>query len=261
MDGFNFKRIGVVHSGWNALYHAPRQPDSGAVAMPAVIELAEHCNYEQALLHLDGFSKLWVVWVFDRVTSWKPLVKTPRDRVKHGVFATRSPHRPNPIAISCVHLERIEGLRLFISNCDMLDKTPVLDIKPYIPEYDSFPNEQIGWLESVKEEEYTCSVSELAKQQCEWIQSTFARDILSVVVPTVSRDPFPHPYRRIRARSSTDFVIAYRTWRVLYSVVGSTVTISEVQSCYSKEFIEQHPTEIDAHEHIAFFKLFSHPHE
>ena len=102
-------------------------------------------QYETGLTDIEGFSHLFVVWVFDKSTGYELTGTPPSDNRPHGVFATRSPRRPNPIGLTVVQLLRREGLRLFLRGIDMVDGTPVLDIKPYLS---SVPQEQLkrGWL-------------------------------------------------------------------------------------------------------------------
>ena len=146
--------IGFVKSGGgNYPQEAPRQ--AVFARNSGVIELLPGHGYEQALEDLGGFERIWLIFLFDRNGGgWKPKVRPPDGSVhKRGVFATRSPHRPNPLGISAVELDRIEGRKLFIRNFDLLDGTPILDIKPYIPAADAFPNARAGWRD---ENDQTC---------------------------------------------------------------------------------------------------------
>ena len=105
-------------------------------------------NYEHALLDLDGWEYIWVLFWFDRNSGWRPKVLPPRSRSgRKGVFATRSPHRPNPLGLSAVRLERVEGLTLHVRDVDMLDGTPVFDIKPYVAYTDAIGAARSGWLD------------------------------------------------------------------------------------------------------------------
>lgn len=108
-----------------------------------VIEVAP--QFEQGLTDIDGFSHLFVLWVFDRSEGFELLGTPPIDNRPHGVFATRSPRRPNPIGLTVVELLRRDGRRLHVRGVDMLDATPVLDVKPYLS---SIPQEQLrrGWI-------------------------------------------------------------------------------------------------------------------
>jgi tRNA (adenine37-N6)-methyltransferase len=103
--------------------------------------------YAAALDDIEGFERLWLIYWMDRVGQFKPRVVPYRDTREHGLFATRSPSRPNPIGMSVVCLLRREGSVLHIAGIDILDGTPLLDIKPYIPEFDAHPVSKAGWLD------------------------------------------------------------------------------------------------------------------
>jgi len=143
--------IGVVNSPYQERFATPRQPAYAVEDKPAKIVLDAGHNYEQALQDLQTFSHVWVVYWMHLNQGWNPLVKPPRDKEhKHGVFSTRAPHRPNSIGLSLVSLISIEGRVLHIGNHDMLDGTPVLDIKPYIKEADMQENANNGWIDLLK---------------------------------------------------------------------------------------------------------------
>jgi len=142
--------IGVVCSPYKERFATPRQPAYAVEDKPATITLTAGHNFEQALQDLESFSHIWVIYWMHLNQGWNPLVKPPRDKNnKHGVFATRAPHRPNSIGLSVVPLLSIQGRKLNISNHDMLDGTPVLDIKPYIPESDIMPDANAGWIDKL----------------------------------------------------------------------------------------------------------------
>lgn len=144
---FTFPAIGLIHSCFKEKFGIPRQPGLAPLARGR-LELLPPYNDPQALVGLENTSHLWVQFVFhaNRREDWKPRVKAPRlgGNKTLGVFATRSPVRPAPIGLSVVKLEGItqEGERLFLelSGVDMLDGTPVLDIKPYVPYVDAVPD-------------------------------------------------------------------------------------------------------------------------
>lgn len=129
-------------------------------AAKGVLKLSPEANYAQALQELEKFSHVWLIFVFDRHVSqeWKPLIQSPRvDMPRVGVFASRSPHRPNPIGLSAVKLERIDfkapgGIEIHLSGVDLLNDTPVLDIKPYLPYADIIPAANAGWAEGAIEQ-------------------------------------------------------------------------------------------------------------
>jgi tRNA-Thr(GGU) m(6)t(6)A37 methyltransferase TsaA len=153
MDSYRFEPIGLLHTCFKEKFGIPRQPGLVAEAR-GHIKLTDHPFLKAALRELDTFSHLWVIFVFHRhdARNWKPSIRPPRlgGARKVGVLASRSPHRPNPIGLSAVKLERIDleapgGPEIHVSGVDVLDGTPVLDIKPYLPYADSIPEASAGW--------------------------------------------------------------------------------------------------------------------
>ncbi len=142
------KPIGYVRSPFNEKVEAPRQAVASEGAVGRIELLPE---YEHALEDLESFERIWVIFWFHLVAQNGPVpskVLPPRSDRKRGLFATRSPHRPNPIGLSAVRLERIEGLVVHIRDLDLVDGTPVLDLKPYVPYADAFPEANAGWLDT-----------------------------------------------------------------------------------------------------------------
>ncbi|MDQ6981872.1 MAG: tRNA (N6-threonylcarbamoyladenosine(37)-N6)-methyltransferase TrmO [Mariprofundus sp.] len=142
----NMQAIGVVHSNYHERFATPRQPVLGE-AQTAQIRLNAGMNFDQALQDLEGFSHIWVIYWMHLNQGWNPTVIPPRGpKIRRGMFATRAPHRPNSIGLSAVCLKSIEGRILHIEGHDMLDGTPVLDIKPYLPYADAIADATSGWL-------------------------------------------------------------------------------------------------------------------
>ena len=142
-----FKPIGVIHSPFKDLKNMPIQPSASASA-PGHAEVFP--EFAPGLKDLDGFSHVILVYHLHRTTRVNLLVTPLLDRQPRGVFATRAPTRPNPIGLSVVQLERIEGNKLYLSNLDVLDGTPLLDIKPYVPDFAGPEDVRIGWLEAAR---------------------------------------------------------------------------------------------------------------
>lgn len=138
-----YQPIGIIHSPFHSIENVPIQPAAAAGVGGTVEVLAE---YEAGLRDLAGFSHVILLYHFDRVTQGRLTVVPFLDRQPRGVFATRAPSRPNPIGLSIVRLVRIEGNVLHIENVDIVDGTPLLDIKPYVPAFDHQEAERIGWL-------------------------------------------------------------------------------------------------------------------
>ena len=135
--------IGVIHSPFTDAEGMPIQR-SGALGIAGSIIMGE--EYLEGLNDLDGFSHIILLYHFHLVTDYSLMVRPFLDDNLHGVFATRAPKRPNPIGISIVRLLKIEGHILSIADVDIVDGTPLLDIKPYVPEFDCIQAEKIGWL-------------------------------------------------------------------------------------------------------------------
>lgn len=118
----------------------------------ATLELADWLD-EQVVHDLHGFERIWLIFAFHLSEGWKSMVKPPRGGPKRGVLATRSPHRPNSIGLSAVELIKVEGRTLHLRGVDLLDGTPVLDIKPYVPYADAFPGAKAGWIDELDAEQ------------------------------------------------------------------------------------------------------------
>ena len=149
------KQIGVIHSPFSRPEGMPIQPvfADGAEGIVEVLP-----QYAAGLRDLQGFERIWLIYWFDRVIETKMVVKPFRDNSERGLFSTRAPCRPNPIGMSTVRLLQIVNNRLYVTDIDVLDGTPLLDIKPYIPKLNPIDNVRIGWLKG-KDEGMTKSKS------------------------------------------------------------------------------------------------------
>ena len=141
-----YTRIGTIRTPWTDIAGMPIQP-SGARGVKGTIRVFD--EYTNGLRDIEGFSRIILIYAFHHSLSFD-LITTPfLDTVSRGVFATRSPKRPNAIGLSCVRLTGRDGNVLHVEDVDILDKTPLLDIKPYVPAFDSYPDAACGWLEKV----------------------------------------------------------------------------------------------------------------
>lgn len=138
-----FTIIGTVRSPWKTAEGMPIQP-IGAKGIKGRIDIYE--EYRPGLFDLDGFSRIILIYQFHQSTGYDLVVTPFLDTRPHGVFATRAPRRPSQIGFSVVRLLSVDESGIEIEDIDILDGTPVLDIKPYIPEIDSCPHEKTGWL-------------------------------------------------------------------------------------------------------------------
>ena len=176
--------IGILHSCYKEKFGIPRQP--GLVkSATATLELHPPYNVEEALRGIEAFSHLWIVFVFHKsaCSTFQPTVRPPRlgGNQRLGVFATRSPFRPNPIGLSVVELEKVNGTTLELRGGDFLDQTPVIDIKPYIPYSDSIPDANGAFAHTAPEPSHTVSFSPEANavfQTLEKEQQQLLQDML-----------------------------------------------------------------------------------
>jgi len=143
MEAVQYKPIGTIHSPFKDPKGMPIQP-VGARGISGTVEIQP--EYEDGLKDLDGFSHIILIYHFHLSDGYSLQVKPFLDDTPRGIFAIRAPRRPNPIGISVVRLERIEGTTLHISNVDIVDGTPLLDVKPCVPDFDCLEDVQIGWL-------------------------------------------------------------------------------------------------------------------
>ena len=145
MTTISYRPIGIIHSPFEGIEDVPIQPVAAAGIHGTIEVFAE---FAAGLKDLEGFSHIILLYHFHRVTQVRLTVIPFLDREPRGVFATRAPSRPNHIGLSIVRLLGIEGNVLQIENVDILDGTPLLDIKPYVPKFDHHEVERMGWLEN-----------------------------------------------------------------------------------------------------------------
>jgi tRNA (adenine37-N6)-methyltransferase len=250
----SFTPIGLVRTPFPDRVSTPRQPYAAREAR-GTIELYPGRDFEHALADLEGWDRLWVVFCFhlNPPGVWRPKVLPPRSSGKRrGVFSTRSPHRPNPIGLSVVRLDEVRGLVLHVRDVDMIDGTPVLDLKPYVPYADAFPGARTGWLEPLASTEvgpagvvdavdavdavdpepgFTVTWSPLAAEQVAWLRAAHGVDLQGPVDRVLELGPQPHPYRRIKVEGDA-FRLAVKDWRVRFRVEGRNVTVEAIRSGY-----------------------------
>lgn len=225
--------IGYLRTAFQEKVEAPRQP-AAAGGTPGIIELLPGRNLEHAIEDLQGWQRIWVIFWFDRNQGWRPKVLPPRSTTgRKGVLATRSPHRPNPLGLSVLRLAKVEGLTLHVLDVDLLDGTPVLDIKPYVPYTDAFPDSASGWLaDTDPKPAWTVQLAPAAEEQLAWIEGRSALPLRARIEATLQLGPQPHPYRRIRRSKDGAMVLAVQDWRAGFSVDGASVMVQRIQSGY-----------------------------
>jgi tRNA-Thr(GGU) m(6)t(6)A37 methyltransferase TsaA len=258
--------IGFLRSPLATKVQAARQPRAAA-GTPARIELLPGRNFEHALEDLAHWELIWVIFWFHLNPGWRPKVLPPRSTTgRKGVFATRSPHRPNPIGMSVVRLERVDGLILHIRDADMLDGTPVLDLKPYVAYTDAHPAAGAGWLKDAAPSgtpaqpsdpvrAYVVQFEALAAEQAVWIEAHTGLAIRERIQATLALGPTPHPYRRIR-RVDEWMQLSVKEWRVRFSVTEGDVRVIEVYSGFRASQLAAGAAEESLRPHREFLAIW-----
>lgn len=244
-------------------FDAPSQPNQNEEKKNQIILSSGH-NFENALKDLKGFDRIWIIWWFHKNTRWRPMVLPPRGNGKRrGLFATRSPHRPNPIGMTSTKLYGISGRTLTVGELDLVDGTPILDIKPYIPEIDAFSDSAIGWLGEVVDElaapvKFKVEISSLASEQIEWLKSEWKEDFIARAIEILKRDPNPHRTRRISRRKLGGFKMGCGPWQIIFSVQDDLVTIDSIAPGYPPRLLHNDEyDEVPAREaQLAFMEIW-----
>lgn len=220
------KIIGHIRTDFPEKFGTPRQ--SGLIwELKGRIEFEPEYRNKEAFRGLEGYSHIWILWQFSESIrqDWSPTVKPPRlgGNKRMGVFATRSPFRPNPIGLSCVKLEQVSldgknGPELLISGVDMIDNTPIYDIKPYLSYTDSHPEAVCGFADDVKEYELQVVFPEALRCQV-------PEDKLTGLIKLLKQDPRPayiRSYDRI-------FGVYYAGMNVKFTVCNEVLTVCAVE--------------------------------
>ena len=246
LPSLSIQPIGVVCSPFVERIDAPRQPralhdESGGVE--GEVRLLPGRGYEDALSDLACWDYVWLVVWFHHNQGFRPKVSPPRSAIRRGVFATRAPYRPNPIGISAVRLLAVEGLTLRVRGLDLLDGTPVLDVKPYVPYTDAIPGAGHGWLDVPPSAAadvlrpadplpaYAVGFAPLAAEQLAYLQAEHGVELGARIEAQLALGVAPHAYRRIR-REGDRLRLAIKDWRAWFRVEGRTVTVEQVASGY-----------------------------
>lgn len=239
MDEIRFTPIGVVRTEARYRFEQPRQGAFGAAA--GTIELLPPYGGD-AVADLAGFARIWVIFCFhlnaDR--AWKPKVRPPFPAagVCRSLFATRSPYRVNPIGLSCVELVKVTPHRLYLRGIDMLDGTPVLDIKPYIPAADAFPDAAAGWRDAVDDEEkWQVTATERFTAQAEFIKAESGLDLAGFAAVQLSRAPLDGSRKRLTRDPDGNLAIGCRTWRIIFVCAEAErrIVLREIRGNYTSD--------------------------
>jgi tRNA-Thr(GGU) m(6)t(6)A37 methyltransferase TsaA len=237
MSSVEIKSIATFYSSKKNPYEASRQGASAAdTAEIGEVRFERGQQFEQALDGIEGCTHLWLVYQFHNNTHWNPKVQPPRGPGKKiGVFATRSPYRPNPLGLSCVELVERKGLSLFVKKFDLLDQTPILDVKPYLPYADSVPDARVSWLDGIEDQRQTVTFSNRAQEQLLWLESRGLDQLRNFLVQQLEFGPLNAKKKRLLPPTApiNHATLCYRTWRASFHVSDNTVTIEKIFSGYS----------------------------
>lgn len=211
-DALLIEPIAYIRNGYKEKFGVPRQ--SGlAPSVKSVIEFCENFRDENCIRDIEQYSHLWLIWGFSKnENQWSPTVRPPRlgGNKRVGVFATRSPFRPNPIGLSCVVLERIEdsknGKILVVSGGDLADGTPIYDIKPYLPYVDSISDASGGFSEEHKNHFFQVEIPTELKEKLTESQIENITELLSLD----PRPSYQNDEDRIYGLAFEDFQIKFR---------------------------------------------------
>lgn len=212
--------IAFIRNDFKEKFGVPRQ--SGLVNLPSRIVLEPKFRDENALRGLEDFTHIWLIWGFSEVKTrgFSPTVRPPKlgGNIRKGVFATRSPFRPNPLGLSVVKLESIDGFTITVTGADIMNGTPIYDIKPYLPYADSVPDASNGW-----------SLSERGGL----LEVKFADDLLEIIprekrqglLEVLAQDPRPQYQNSAERR----YTMAFGEWQISFTVNGDKLTVVGVK--------------------------------
>ncbi len=221
--------IARIHSGFPEKFGIPRQ-SSLIEALKAYIVFEPEYRNVDAVRGLEAFSHLWLIWKFSALkrTKWSPTVRPPRlgGNIRMGVFATRSPYRPNPLGLSCVRLCSIEhhqewGPVLHVAGADLMDGTPVFDIKPYIPSVDSHSKALAGFADAVPARKLDIYLKQDLE---EGIAALLPKEKKELLYELLALDPRP----AYHCASERMYAMKYDGLEVMFSVQGTTLTILDI---------------------------------
>jgi tRNA-Thr(GGU) m(6)t(6)A37 methyltransferase TsaA len=221
------KPVAIIHTPFREKFGIPRQPGLVESARGRV-ELLPPFDRPGVFSGLEGFSHVWLIWIFHAVPEgeWKPLVRPPRlgGNRKVGVFASRSPFRPNPIGLSVVRLEAVQETSLDVSGVDLLDGTPILDIKPYIPYSDALADAKDGFAAGPPPARLRVAFSKRAEEQL------FARPdgerLRELIIACIETDPRPV----YKSGEEGEYGFLLEDFDLRWCVAGTGATVLELRS-------------------------------
>ena len=216
--------IAYARNGHTGKFGIPRQSREESPILTRIV-FEEKYNIPEALRGIEGFSHLWLLWGFSEVDSWSPTVRPPRlgGNKRMGVFATRSPFRPNPIGLSSVKLVKVGDGELIVSGADVMDGTPIYDIKPYLSFSDSHPEATNGFAEDTKNR----TLKVVLQPGIDQVMSPtkLRHNIVSEICYILSQDPRP----AYQDDPNREYKLDYGGFRVTFVVENDTVIVKNLE--------------------------------
>lgn len=226
----DFKTIARIHTGFPEKFGIPRQ--SGIVETPGYIVFEPPYNNPDAVRGLEEFSHIWLIWQFSEAVreDWSPTVRPPRlgGNTRVGVFASRSPFRPNPIGLSLVKLESIEydhnlGPVLHVTGADILDGTPIYDIKPYLPYSEAKPDAEGGFAHRVMDDSMQVVLTEDADLED---AKEIPEEDLYTIKKLLAQDPRP----RYQDDPERVYGMSYGEWEVKFTAGDGVIMVKSIKN-------------------------------
>ncbi len=220
------KQIAVIHTDFPEKFGIPRQSGLIEELRSTLVFMPEY-RVPEALRGIERYSHLWLLWEFSKAVrdGWSPTVRPPRlgGNTRMGVFATRSPFRPNPVGLSCVRLERVElnapdGPVLHLSGADLMDGTPIFDIKPYLPYVDCKPKASNGFALAQQEGVLSVDIPE-------GIAARFPAEKLPALKAVLAQDPRP----QYISDPEREYTMSFAGFEVSFTVDGGRLSVTAVR--------------------------------
>ncbi len=243
--------IGTFYSSQKRPYEAGRQPDEHHAPGTVILEP----QYEGGLQDLKEFTHVWLLFLFNHNSDFRLTVQPPRgSQKKVGVFACRSPYRPNFIGMSALRLEKIEKNILTVLGADLLNGTPILDIKPYIPEIDSIAEANAGWLRVKK---FDISFTDYALEQLDYLSTWGIANIKGFIIHQLEFSPTDHKRKRVKKLPQGLWELGYQTWRIHFDLGEDALVIHHINSVYqAQELVDSTDKYRDKAVHLKYLALF-----
>lgn len=216
----NIQPIAYIRNDYKEKFGIPRQ--SGLVSLKSEIIFKPEFSDPNALRGLEDFTHIWLIWEFSKAENrpFSPTVRPPRlgGNVRKGVFATRSPFRPNPLGLTVVKIEKIEPGRLTVSGADLMDGTPIFDIKPYLPYVDSIPEASNGWSLATPDAQLTINFPEE-------LLIKIPKEKQTGLIEILSQDPRP----QYQNSSERIYTMAFAEFQISFCIENGTLSVINIK--------------------------------